>query len=75
VTKLGTVFPAPGYTDETLHLYHAMLLPEKADDVPDEDEKIETVCVSREDLEEMISAGTVEDAKTLAVWALYQGRK
>jgi ADP-ribose pyrophosphatase len=75
LSKLGTVFPAPGYTDEMLHLYHAGLLSERADDVPDEDEKIEAVCISREDLEEMISNGTIEDAKTLAAWVLYKSRK
>lgn len=70
--KLGIVLPSPGYTDEKLHVYYTRLLPNRGERSPEEDEKLEVVCLVPEQVEEMISNGEIQDAKTLAAWLLYR---
>lgn len=72
--KLGVVFPAPGYTDETLHIYHATALNDGETPAPDADEKVEVVCLARDQVESMIARGELRDAKTLAAWLLWKTR-
>lgn len=74
LTKLGVIFPAPGYTDEALHVYFAKLRPKAGEISPDPDEQLEVVCLTAQDMEQMISSGKIEDAKTLAAWLLYLRR-
>ena len=72
--RLGVLYPAPGYTEEMLHVYFARLGLRRQALNPDEDEKIETVCLTAERFERMIAGGRIADAKTLAAWLLYQRR-
>lgn len=72
ITKLGVVFPSPGYTDETLHMYHALLGWHQGELSPDDDEKLEVVCLSGERIEEMMARGEIFDAKTIAIWQLHR---
>src|SRR5690606_6149008 len=63
--KLGELYPAPGFCDERQHIFIAQDLYEKT--LPcDEDEQIEVATVALSELRAMITAGTVQDAKTLS---------
>jgi ADP-ribose pyrophosphatase len=62
----GYIFPAPGYTDEKIHIYVARDL-SKAPQHQDEDEVIvEVKPVSFDECMNMIARGEIHDAKTLA---------
>jgi ADP-ribose pyrophosphatase len=74
LVKMGVVYPAPGYTDELLHMYYARLSGIRQAASPDEDENLEIVYVSPREFEGMIGRGEIEDAKTLAAWVLYKSR-
>lgn len=65
-------FPAPGYTDEKLHMYYAKLAPAKGDVAPDEDENVEVEYCSEAEVDSMIRTGRIVDAKTLAAWSLFK---
>ncbi len=59
-----SMFTAPGFCNELLHLYQATeLKPQKAD--CDDDEFIEVAEFGREETQELLKAGKVRDAKTL----------
>lgn len=67
---LGHLFPTPGYCDERIHAFFAELAPAPAAQAADEDEALDVVYLSRQELEEMMRRGEIRDAKTLAVWLL-----
>lgn len=69
--KLGVLFTTPGYSDEKLHIFHAILDIEKKYQKLDSDEKVEVMCFSKSEVESMIEAGIIHDAKTLAGWLLF----
>jgi ADP-ribose pyrophosphatase len=73
--NLGTMFPAPGYTDECLHVFFARLTGESVERCPDEDERIENVLLAESEIEDLIADGEVRDAKTLGAWMLLKGRR
>jgi len=73
--KLGIIYPAPGYTDEVLHLFFAKLSPKRGIGRPDEDERIKVVYLSERQVDGMIKAGRIHDAKTLAAWLLWKKRR
>jgi len=72
--ELGVIYPAPGYTDEALHMYHALVGDGAGKPRPDEDEQIEVVTLSADRVEQMIRRGEIRDAKTLAAWLLWRMR-
>ena len=72
--KLGSMYPAPGYTDERLHIYFAAVGGRASGHAPDADERIENVCLSTGELSAMIRDGRLEDAKALSAWALWTAR-
>jgi len=74
LVKLGTVYPAPGYTDEVLHLYFAELNRKRGVGQPDYDEHLEVVCMSEKQVDRMIGSGRIHDAKTLSAWLLWKSR-
>jgi ADP-ribose pyrophosphatase len=74
LVPMGTIFPAPGYTSEAMHLFFADLAPTPAPLCPDEDENVSVEWMTAAEIEEAIAAGTIRDAKTLAIWLLY-GKK
>ncbi len=73
--RLGAVVPAPGYTDERLHMFFARLKPEQGAQQPDADETVSVAYATAAEIESMIVDGTIEDAKTLAAWLLYRLRQ
>lgn len=69
--KLGEFFLAPGYSDEIIYAFLARDL-EKLDTPPaqDEDEDIETVLLTPEELEKAILEGEPVDAKSISSFFL-----
>jgi ADP-ribose pyrophosphatase len=74
MTPLFSCFLAPGYSSELIHIF----LAEGLEDVgaqPEEDENLEIGEYSLDELMQMIDAGQVRDAKTLAgLLAMYRKR-
>jgi ADP-ribose pyrophosphatase len=72
--RLGAFFPTPGYCDEEMNFYKASGLREPGPDdekaEQDEDEDIETLTFSVEQLRTMIRSGEIIDLKTVAGLAL-----
>jgi ADP-ribose pyrophosphatase len=68
---LGKFFLAPGYSDEVIYAFLALDL-EKLETPPsqDEDEDIETVLMTPQELEEAILAGEPIDAKSISSFML-----
>jgi ADP-ribose pyrophosphatase len=71
LVSLGTIYPAPGYSSEIMHLFYADLDPAPSPLNPDEDEDLETEWLTATNIEERIAAGEIKDAKTLAIWLQY----
>ncbi|GAX36870.1 NUDIX hydrolase [Nodularia sp. NIES-3585] len=69
--KLGEFFLAPGYSDEIIYAFLARDL-EKLENPPkqDEDEDIETVLMTPEELEKAILNGEAVDAKSITSFML-----
>jgi ADP-ribose pyrophosphatase len=63
--KILTMFAAPGYSNEVLHLYFATSL-KKGDQSTEEDENITIEAYGPDDLLDMIGENVIEDAKTIA---------
>lgn len=61
---LSSIFTAPGFTDEVIHVYKATGL-KKGRQQLDRDEVLEIVEVSLQEAIEMIDKGTIRDAKTM----------
>ena len=68
---LGELVPAPGYTSERLHAFHASVDADPRPQATEEDENIECVLATEEDVERWIDSGDLVDAKTLAIWMLW----
>lgn len=65
--SLGSVYSAPGITDEQLHLYFASDL--RKETLPqDEDEVIEIQRMSTGEVESAIQTGALQDAKSIATF-------
>ncbi len=75
LVRLGKVYPIPGYGSEVLHLYFANLKPDRSPLPQDEDENVTSVALTESEIERRIRAGTIRDAKTLAIWLLYRVRE
>ena len=61
---LSSIFTAPGFTDEVIHVYKATGLTKGRQQL-DRDEVLEIVEVSLQKAIEMIDKGTIRDAKTM----------
>lgn len=69
--KLGSVFTAPGFCTEVIHLYEARdLRPAQAE--LDDDEYLEVVPVRLAELHELTRRGRIRDAKSLSMLLLLQ---
>ena len=69
--KACAFYPAPGYTNEIMHLFFAFdLAPARGGKRPDADEEIETREFTRRELERIVAKGGIRDGKTLAALAL-----
>ena len=67
-TSLGTLYPAPGFCSELQHLFLAQDLTPAPGVEQDEDEFIEVVSLSSQEVEEKILTGEIGDAKTIALF-------
>lgn len=74
ITKLGCSYASPGISSEVYHFYLAENLI-KGDPHPDEDEDLDLVLVSPEELDEMVKSGQIVDTKTIAIWGLWRFSK
>jgi len=63
--KLGEITPVPGYSDEQIHVYLATDL-QPAEQNLDTDEIIQVHAVEYREALEMIQAGKIQDAKSIA---------
>ena len=63
--KLGSIVTSPGFCDEVIHIFLATGL-EKGEQQLDEDEFVEVLACSLEELETKIATGELFDAKTIA---------
>ena len=70
---LGPIYPSVGYCTERIDVYFAEITDRGETDF-DEDEYIEPVTLAEAEMDGMIRAGEVTDAKTLAAWMLYKAR-
>lgn len=68
---LSSIYPSMGYCTERIDIFYADVHEPGETDF-DHDEEIETVLVTEQEMDGLIRAGKVEDAKTLAAWALYK---
>lgn len=75
LVPLGTIYPAPGYTSEVMHLFFAELDPVPAPLDPDEDENLSVEWLTPADIDHRIATGELKDAKTIAIWHLYGARR
>ena len=71
---LGPIFPSVGYCTERIDVYFAEVS-EQGSTAFDEDEHIEPIILTEDEMDEMIRSGEVTDAKTLAAWMLYKAKK
>ena len=74
IEKLGRFCSTPGTTDEFLHAYLATELTDGEQDL-ETYERITVEVLPDEKVREMVSDGTIHDAKTLAALLLYWLRK
>ena len=65
IIPLGSVYLAPGYSTEILHIFLARGL-QPSPLPPDADEVLEPVKISWREVQNMIQEGEIRDAKTLA---------
>ena len=68
---LSSIYPSMGYCDERIDIFYAEVHEPGETDF-DPDEEIETVLLTEEKMGNLIRAGEVQDAKTLAAWMLYK---
>ncbi|MEI7850711.1 MAG: NUDIX hydrolase [Kiritimatiellales bacterium] len=76
IRLLAPIYPSVGYCTERIDIFYADVHEPGETDF-DQDENIETVLVTEQEMDGLIRAGKVDDAKTLAAWALYtiQGKR
>jgi len=68
---LSSIYPSVGYCTEQIDIFYADVHEPGETDF-DQDENIETVLVTEQEMDNLIRAGKVQDAKTLAAWMLYK---
>ena len=72
VRRLGFIYPSPGYCDEKIEIFFAEVDAESGQTDPDEDEHVEVVLMTREEIVGKISRDEIHDSKTLAAWLMYE---
>lgn len=68
---LAPIYPSVGYCTERIDIFYADVHEPGETDF-DYDENIETVLITEAEMDSMIRDGKVQDAKTLAAWALWK---
>jgi ADP-ribose pyrophosphatase len=64
LTRLGMIYPVPGYSTEKIDIYKATNL-RKTDVSPEQDEIMESMVMNRAKVRRLFRAGTIVDAKTI----------
>lgn len=64
-TRLGKIYPVPGYSTEVIHIFKAQKLTPQAG-IKDADEVIRTKFLRRFEVNKLFRAGRITDAKTIA---------
>jgi len=72
LVELGAVYATPGYVDERITLFYAEVAGAAGPAQHDADERLEVVTATAAEVERWLQDGTLQDAKTLAVWILYE---
>jgi len=65
---MGSIFPVPGYSTEEIHIYKATKLVRR-ERIPEEDEVIRVMAVTRTELRRLFKEGALRDAKTICALA------
>lgn len=73
IRSLGHIFPTPGYVDEKIRVFFADVDHVAGERELDHDERLEVVPLSADEFRDLIRRGEVTDAKTLAMWTLFEG--
>ncbi len=73
IEPIGKIYPSPGFVTEILYLFIATELTEGDTDF-DDDEYINLVKLSADEVKEMIVSGRITDAKTIAAMYIAQNR-
>lgn len=73
IQKLGSICTTPGFCNETIHIYLADCL-QAASQHLDADEFLDVIKIPLAEVWEKIANGDIEDAKTLAAFALAADR-
>lgn len=71
LTRMGNLYPTPGYVSERIVCYYGEA-GEQGSRQLDPDERVEVEFFGETEMKARIRQGEIEDAKTLAAWALYQ---
>lgn len=71
---LGPIYPSVGYCTERIDVFFCNVTG-CGETAFDEDERIETVIASEEEIDAMIRDQRISDAKTLAAWMLYKANR
>ena len=69
--RLGSIYPSPGYVDEEIHVFAARVAPADNPREPDEDERVEPVVLTTEEVRRKVRDNDIRDAKTLAAWHMF----
>lgn len=67
-TRLGIIYPVPGYSTEKITMYKAENLTERGI-ACEPDEVIETLVVTKKTVRDLFAAGKIIDAKTICAFA------
>ena len=68
-TRLGKIYPVPGYSTEVIHVFKAEKLTPQAG-TKDTDEMIRIKPMTRSEVRKLFRAGRINDAKTIAALSL-----
>lgn len=69
---LAPIYPSVGYCDERIDIFYADVSDKPGSTDFDHDEEIETILLNEDEMDARVRSGKVQDAKTLAAWALYK---
>jgi ADP-ribose pyrophosphatase len=68
LTKLGSIYPVPGYSTEIIHIFKAEQLT-LTEAQPEEYEVIETIPMTKTQVRKLLTEGKLMDAKTICTLA------
>ena len=70
---LGDSYPTPGYSTEVIHLYYCPKAVKEERHL-DQDENIELIYLTLEEIEQLIADNVIKDSKTVAAIHLYKAK-